>query len=862
MALPPPAVATRRALVPQTRTAAVQRSDLPPTSRVVSLSQPLGLFGNPAMDPRFLTTYTAWQEWARRYAKEMGVVRFAAGIVADTLSRCDLRIEQRQTDGSWDEAQDGTLTQDFLEAYSNERQEAPELIRSQAWHYQIAGEMMQVITDSTDQSTRGVDWWLYSRAACHFNTDARPGAPNGTVTVKTTPNGDLRNGTAFIVPREYVTRFWTPDEEWHALATSPMSASIEDLHRLRALNRWSRRTADSRLAMDGVWWTPGEAHDDGDEQSDDPNADIDKPMSKLDADYYEAARRSYSDDDDVLAVAPFGMHWSKEFGEPKWYEIGRGLDEHALAFVQDALLAFARGVNLPGSLVASGGPGEGNHWTEWLVTAAFFDTISPTMDRMTHQDLTATVVRPLLRLRGLDADSYRLGYDPARVIVRQDQSDMALKLHIAGLLNGAKTLEAANFSPDDVMDDKELRRLLEVLSKAATDAGGVAPGAVSTGLAVTGANTSQTPPNGGQPPAALMSVPKAAAAKVTTEGTVTVVAANRLLRALSRNRSNLGRELLAGARVAFAQAMHHAGVKVQTRAAKRSAEVRAAVKTAVEADAPLTPHLAAVGVTEQELIHRQFDAFAAQARSTIATSNAQASKLLDDYGLDPDRVPTAEDAAVAVLVGGLTALAFQRLAAGLPEPTPGEITGDVPVSIVRETLAVARDGRAAVLPEDPRTMPYAADPVGAADVTTSSDALSGVAGEISSEATRSALATFEDRVASDLAAQVGDATIGYTWIWGYYGDPTTPFEDHEALGASEFTTTDPEGDAGLPDTAFGLAQPGDHDGCSCEWEPTIIPAGEDVTDEVPLEVPDLGADTASTQAAMEAAGVGPSSTEG
>jgi hypothetical protein len=234
----------------------VQRTDEAPTSAVVGRMS--------LQDQSYLAKYQDWQMWARRYSRQLGVVRFSAGITADTCARCIPRIEERDDNGDWNESEDERFL-GLFDGYANPRQTHAELVRLHAWHYQIAGEMFQVVVDGPG----GVEWWLYSTGAVELK--------GAVAIVKTTPNGNVREGTAFAVPRQQVTRFWIPDEEWQALATSPMAASVDDLHRYWSLARMIRRTADSRLIMNGILWTPGEAHETGSEEAEAPVAGTDQP---------------------------------------------------------------------------------------------------------------------------------------------------------------------------------------------------------------------------------------------------------------------------------------------------------------------------------------------------------------------------------------------------------------------------------------------------------------------------------------------------------------------------------------------------------------------------------------------------------
>lgn len=769
---------------PAARTAGARMAAVQPMNEAPTSSLPRGGISSQRMHRRWMDDYQGWQAWARRFSRTMGIVRFATGLKADSCARCILRIEERDpTTGEWDETDDQRLGASIFDAYRNDLEETPELIRAHAWHYSIAGELGQVVSDGDHGSP---NWGIYSIQALDRNQPRK-----GLTRVKLTPNGHERDGTAFVVPTEAAMRMWIPDEEWKAFATSPMAASIEPLHRYHSLTRTVKRIADSRLVQNGMIWTPEKAHesfDTEDEAEEQRGAGATKPRSKTQADFYEIARRVFEDDDDILAVAPYMVWWGEAGDEPKPIEIGSNLDEQGIAHRREALEDFARGIDLPTSIVVGGGPGDKNHWTEWLVDAKYFgQAVAPTMDRITHSDLTRTFLAPVVRFYRLPADRFRVGYDPGPVIVQPDQSDKALRYHLAGLLGDEATLEAGNFDLAQIMKRDELARLLQVLAPRAAGA----PIVVSTSDAPAG------PENVTPGPPTTPAAPTAAVAAVPDRG---VAAANRALGRLTQIRRDAGRGLLAAAQVAFHEAVRRASGKVATRARSRKQTdpaVRAAAVEAAAAGAALGAHMAAVGITELEAFDGAFDTFGDEARSMLDRAQQRERQAIAAAGLDEDlilpRDPQRQEDAAAYIAAALMALALIRLRDGpVTVSTIGEISGAVPGSIVANALAIADGAAAATIGE--------------------------VLDEMPTVATIDGAMSLEAMIASELLG--GDGAIEYTWEWGFYGDPVRPFEIHEDLGFTGFTTTDPENDPALPETPWGVAQPQDHDGCTCTWVPS------------------------------------------
>ena len=748
--------------------------------------------------------YQEWQGWAKRFARTVDAANFAAGVVADTCARSELQVEERVqgTADQWERSPDEQL-QDALSEYRSALLAPGELVRLHAWHYQVAGECVQTVTEKS--TGPGVDFGIYSMAVIEW------GKPTpDQMTVLLAPGGKVDKGTAFTAPRANATRFWIPDEEWQAYATSPMVAGIEALRRYWALTRNVRRTANSRLANNGVFWTPGEAHTEANTVAGVPGGPAAMPtdaVSKLDTEYVAIARRAFADEDDedVASIAAFPMHWKKDWGPPEWVEVGRGLDEQGIPHRKEALEDFARGSNMPASAVVGGGPGDANHWTEWLVDKKFHTSaVAPVMDRITHQDMTATFLVPVLRGLGRPVTSdLRVGYDPSKTIVQQDKSELALRYFEAGLLGPEAALTRGGFNVGEMMTADERAQLLDWM---AARKGGPAqvvtqPGA---GLPVGPQNVRELPP--AQPPALTAAVgdgvnPDAPAPEPVPRAS-TAARTNRLLKRLATIQQRVGRTLLDQAELAVAEAMRKAGAKVVVRARRANQQARFAAIQAVDNGLPLRSHLAAIGLTETEMLDHTFDTYEEAARAAMAKAAEQQRRALIAAGIDrvDDYVPSPERVQLAAntLTRSLMAMTRGRLVDGVLEPAPGEVTGLVPARMVIDALAVL-DGRLGVtLPAGPDEAPhlYAEDSGGIER---------GVIGELEGD----------------------DAEITWLWEWGFYGDPTTPFEPHMDLGFAGFTTSDRESDPALAVDDRGawlgvdFYQPQDHDGCTCTWVPVV-----------------------------------------
>lgn len=769
-------------------TAAAQATDEQPSQAVVSKAWQRP--GQGIDDPKYLRSLGEWQAWLARYSQELGICRFSAGITADTAMRVRWHVQKQDDGGDWEEDED---LNPILEEYRNELQDDNELTRLQAWHYETIGEMFEVIRDEGDG---GASWWIYGKHAVHF--------PDANFALcKDIPYGQEKTGTAHKVPRNQVTRLWIPDEMFPGLATSPMRASVDDLQRYAYLADYVQRTIRSRMAMNGGLWTPSEAHE---------LKAPDGSTSKLDWDFTRVAQRALQEDDSLAAVLPFPFHYSNDLQPPQFVEFGKGLDEAAMSHREEARQDFARGINLPSTIASEGGPGGGNHWSEWLVDEKFFSiTIAPVCDRIAVDRTKTFLWRKLLvEDRGVaeaDIMKYRVYYDPAPVIVHPDRSAKALDMLKIGGISFKAAREYLDFTEDDAMtDESEKEWLKEITGKAA--------GSGPT-MNINGNGGGGELPAGGEnvtklPPEKEPDEPKAVAAAADVIDVVErdpLAGTNATLREVHEVRSKLGRKLLAAAEVAMEEALRQAGVKVRTRIAGRKGSDQAnrqAALACIDEDGypikPLGPHLAAAGVTENELLKKRFLSLRKIAAQLFEGGRAQQVKILrGEEGQDESIVheiaqDKANESAAEYIEHSLHELAKRRLMTGPEKQEVGEVSGSVPARVIREAMQIADGTAAPVYPED-----------GLPTVQRAFDYV-----------------TADRAAARDLG---GD--VKYTWVHGYYGDPRNDFEPHFDLNG--FTTTDPEGDADLAvDGSFpevDLYQPGDHPGCTCEWVSEVVPAG-------------------------------------
>lgn len=404
------------------------------------------------------TTRQPWQERARGYGRTLGVVRFSAGLTASAVSRCPMVGEQLTdpVNDRWAPRPD-TVVNGVLRAYRNMRDTGPELVRRHAWHYQITGECIQTV----EQGAGTIEWFIYSTAAVDIY-------PNRPILVRDVPGGTVFNDGAREVPPEQVNRFWTPDEDYPLLATSPMVGIIDDCERYTLLGRRTKREAKSALGLNGLLFTPESAHRY-------PTGPDGKPAlySQLDQDLTAIASKGWDDDDHPANVAPFSVHYGDAKDDPKppeWVDVGKALDSKVLDARREALECIVRGLPIPNVIGIEGTAGAaGSHWASWLIEENHFKgSIAPVADAVFHSDLTTSMLRPMLRRLAASGrwagnpDEWRVGYDPTPVIIHPDKAGRAVELYKLGAISRLSTLLETGFGPEDAPSDTEIAEFIKV----------------------------------------------------------------------------------------------------------------------------------------------------------------------------------------------------------------------------------------------------------------------------------------------------------------------------------------------------------------------------------------------------------------
>lgn len=272
-----------------------------------------------------------------------------------------------------------------------------------------------------------------------------------------------------------------------------------------------------------------------------------------------------------------------------------------------------------------------------------------------------------------------------------------------------------------------------------------------------------------------------------------------LSRTLNQTDQRLRVKLHAAAQVALAEAVRAATVKLNQKA--RNNAQRAALNAA---DGRYPPALvAALGVTEQELLDKRFDELALAAEGWIVTAELRKLRATARaLGVEPDdqwedEIDRRAHTAAGFLAAGVALLARARLAGDIAGDALGEQAGPVPFSLVRSTWALGATNATAPLRAETGPGPVPTTPIPRVEPGT----------------------TLAGQLLTDTNVPV---IVRSTWV---HGDPARTFEPHQALDGVTWVDTQPDELAADP-AAFpyvDVYQPGDHDGCTCTIEESYEP---------------------------------------
>ena len=157
------------------------------------------------------------------------------------------------------------------------------------------------------------------------------------------------------------------------------------------------------------------------------------------------------------------------------YDLARPIDEQLLPILEHYELLLAHTLDSHDELLRPGGAADLNHWNVWQIDDAEYETFfAPLLDSVVRSTLTGSWLRPILDDNGVrhsEAELWRVDYDAAAVRGRNDHTDKAIKLRVAGLITSDGAADMADVPaearPAEAEDDAQADLLVRIATSSA-----------------------------------------------------------------------------------------------------------------------------------------------------------------------------------------------------------------------------------------------------------------------------------------------------------------------------------------------------------------------------------------------------------
>lgn len=773
-----------------------------------------------------------WQEEAWGYVDTVGEVHYALNYRANAIARLRLYAAEAPENTSLGPPEtDNETARDAVARISSPQGGQSELLRMLSLNLGVAGECFLIGIAPRGQDNRPLaqdQLDAESRAAAGEIWDVRSidelkDAGDGRFKLTDIPGW---TEPLELTQKDFVARIWRRHPRYAGHADSNMRAVLASCEEILLLERAVRATTKSRIAGTGLLLMPDELSFGSTDITTDNAGDGEGTDDPFYAELLEAMMTPITNEGTASAVVPLLVRGAAEYLDKiRLVTMDRALDPLMEARTTRALMRLAQGLDVPVQVVT--GMGDVNHWAAWMIAEDTFQGHIEPEALMICDALTSVYLRPALEAQGMspiDAAKYRIWYDPARVVVRPNRGDDALKLYANNELSGSSLRRILGFSEEDRPTDDELLTQLVMMGRridptiqAQIMRDTIYPtvqipepqsGFVPIGEAPKPLPEDaklREPPGGGVAPTGPGSLPTTASARIATFARRP--ARGALGRQLLSIDQNLRSRLHIAADAAMQRALERTGTFLRSKArGNKTARDMLASLGPREVAAALGPErVHAMGLDEHELLAGAFGNIRPQYERW---ASAASQRALDEIGVDGQDLASAQQAFARDIPAGwnwfesaLSSLAASRMYDPTPNaPEVGEFDDSlgVPFGLVRQAVAIA--GGAQVENRD-----------GGAVLTIGGDPVGGIA--------------TGDTASGAFDATGGDSS-GYTWIYGAY-PRTHPFEPHESLDGTEFENFDDPAlanDYGWPE--FDYFIPGDHAGCSCDFMPNWTAASD------------------------------------
>lgn len=776
----------------------------------------------------------AWQEEAWGYLDDIGEIKYAYNYLGSAISRVRLFVGFRTDpdaapapamEEGGEQIPGAMEAQDLLYRLDSSPGGIPGILKDLTINLEVPGECYLLGLppgDSPEEwDIKSIDELVVGDSG--YGLKPEPGMQSGLP----------------LPDNAYVVRIWNRHPRFSDTADSLMRAVLSLCDELLILSRAIRMTGKSRLAQAGILFVANEfsfgpldptASEQDGEGTSDPFADT----------LMEAMITAIQDEASAAGAVPLVMRGPAELGKNGLFHLrlDRPLDPEMTKQRAEVLTRIATGLNLPSEVLT--GISNVNHWGAWLVDESTFKYhVEPRVlgicQALTQAFLYPILVAPVTEggygVDELDAEKLLIWYDPTELVTHPDRVKDAQSAYDAMELRGATYLKALGFNPEeDAPDDEELKKRL-ALSATRMDPtilGQLIQETFGPDIEVPAPASGELPAGGGSTPAPVPDPsqpeqgPPPANQPTDTSSPVAAsafVASGRVARLATTDTARLGRRLFeidqklryklgAATNSAVRRALQAAGAKIKSKAARdRSVQsVASAVKLQNVAFTVGPALVHQLGLSEDALLANTFADLADDFEAWVAAAQAETVKVLDKMGVikskhqrDAMEARQAQDrhAANEWFIAQVAKATTARLYDPNPQAPPtGEHDPDllIQAGVIRNALARA------------------------------GGAVHGITAAATLEAMPSGGVALGPVSADAIDADPGVEVAGYEWV---YGISTRSFEPHLALDGVAFEGFDDDvlsNDEGWPETDYYY--PGDHDGCQCDFMPTLISAAD------------------------------------
>lgn len=430
------------------------------------------------------TAADAWQTAAWDYFDEVGEVKYAYYVMANTVSRIRIypgvvtdpaRPPQHVNDV---ETLNPALRDCALAAMrklASGPGGIPTLLRDLALNLSVPGEGFLVQIPERRGSELPESWAIYSSDA--VKVDA-----SGNVALKM--RADDKMSDYVVLPKNaFVGRIWRSHPRYAQEADSAMRGLLGLLEELMLLNRTVRATARSRLNAgllylpDGLSIGGGEATPYTEDLDSTIGADESPSGTGDDEDEFEvqlmdAMTTPIQDEDSAAAVVPLLVRGPAELGpQIQYIKFERSFDPALAARASEVLDRVLGGLDIPKEVVK--GLADVKYSNAVVIDDQFFRSNVEPLVLMMVDALTTVYLRQYIVAHGFtreDAEQIVTWYDPADVVVRPNRNQDATDGFDRYAVSAEAWRRTHGFSEDDAPDEAEVIQRLVIAKGQLPDA--------------------------------------------------------------------------------------------------------------------------------------------------------------------------------------------------------------------------------------------------------------------------------------------------------------------------------------------------------------------------------------------------------